>query len=68
MTTVIWFPDGTATVGEFMKRRRKTRGMIVLLIVILALFLAVLGVVTYKEQEYKAGADYYDSLRLGDER
>lgn len=50
-----------------MKRRRKGQGLTALLIVVLALFLAVIGVVTYKEQEYKAGADYYDSLRLGDE-
>lgn len=50
-----------------MKKNRLGRRWTALLIVMVVLFIAVVGVVMYKEREYKASADYYDSLRLGDD-
>lgn len=62
-----FFPDETHTcIWGNMKKRRKGRTLLLLAIVLVIALTAVIGVIAYKEQEYKAGTDYYSSLRAGD--
>ena len=50
-------------------KKHNTRKILISFIVLLLITLSVVvGVIAYKEHEYKAGTDYYCSLRLGDER
>lgn len=44
---------------------KKNRLLVVLLIVLVIALIAVLGVIAYKTQEYKASEDFYQSLRTG---
>ena len=52
--------------GREMNKKRKGRTLLLLAIVLVIALTAVIGVIAYKEQEYKAGTDYYSSLRAGD--
>lgn len=45
------------------KKKKKNRTLAVLLALLLIALAIVVGIVIYKQAEYRSGVDYYDSLR-----
>lgn len=44
---------------------KRNKWLAVILVLLIAALVAVLGVIVFKTQEYKAGEEFYQSLRTG---
>ena len=46
-----------------MKKRKKKRGAAAAIVLLVVALIAVVGLIVWKQWEYSASADFYDSLR-----
>lgn len=48
-----------------MTKKKKGRGLTLLIVVLCVALAAVVALIIYKQNEYRVSTDYYNSLRVG---